>query len=77
MRHIRVLAGAVAVLTTAAVLFTAALLTGPFPIAGFGTWFIATQIVWVFGAIAMTLLPLAVLRRRLAAAWTRRPAIRS
>jgi hypothetical protein len=75
MRNGQVLAGTVSLVTTAAVLFAASFLTGKVPVAGFGTWFVATQIVWVFGGIAMLLLPLAILRRRLASARTRRPVV--
>ncbi|MBM3526314.1 MAG: hypothetical protein FJX57_25470 [Alphaproteobacteria bacterium] len=78
MRNGQVLAGAVALATTAAVLFAASFLAGRIPVAGFGTWFVATQIIWALGAIAMLLLPLVILRRRLAVARTRRPvALRS
>lgn len=73
MRHAGLIAIAVALMAATAGLVTASLLAGRIPTAGFGSWYAATQAVWVVGSVAMLLLPLMILRRRVAAARARRP----
>lgn len=73
MRQPGLIAIAVALIAAAAVPVAASLLAGRIATAGFGSWYVATQAVWVAGAIAMLLLPLVILRRRVTAARARRP----
>jgi hypothetical protein len=49
-------------------LYVTSVLTNHLVITGLSTWVLATLIVWVFGVIAMLLLPMVIFKETLAAA---------
>jgi hypothetical protein len=65
-RYVRVLTGGIALVTTFVGLFVTTLLTDRLVITGFLTWVLATLIVWLFGVIAVLLLPLVIFKKALA-----------
>lgn len=73
IRYARVLIGGIALVTTFVGLFVTTLLTSHLVITGFATWVLATLIVWVFGVIAMLVLPLFIFKKTLAQARANRP----
>jgi putative membrane protein len=73
MRHARMLVGGVSLVTILVSFFVTSLLTNHLAISGLSTWVLATLIVWVFGVIAMLLLPMVIFKKTLAAARAGRP----
>jgi putative membrane protein len=73
MRHARMLVGGVSLVTILASFFVTSLLTNHLAITGLSTWVLATLIVWVFGVIAMLLLPMVIFKKTLAGAGGNRP----
>jgi hypothetical protein len=65
-RYARVLTGGIALVTTFLGLLVTTWLTDGLAITGASTWVIATLIVWLFGVIAVLLLPLFVFKQALA-----------
>ncbi len=55
--------GGVGLLSTFVALFLTSLISGNFDIDGIGTWFGATVVVWLFGAIAAFILPFLLVKR--------------
>lgn len=66
-RYTRVLTGGIALVTTFVGLFVTTLLTDGLVITGFSTWVLATLIVWLFGVVAVLVLPLVIFKKVLAA----------
>ena len=73
MRYARALLGACALVTIIVALLVTSLLTNHLTITGAMTWVFATLIVWLFGMVAMLLLPLVIFKKTLAAAARNRP----
>src|SRR5262245_20498271 len=73
MRHARMLVGGVSLVTILVSFFVTSLLTNHLVITGLSTWVLATLIVWVFGVIAMLLLPMVVFKKTLAETRAGRP----
>ncbi len=65
-RYARVLTGGIALVTTFLGLLVTTWLTDGLTIAGASTWVIATLIVWLFGVIAVLVLPLVIFKQALA-----------
>ncbi len=55
--------GGVGLISTFVALFLTSLISGYFSIDGIGTWFGATVVVWLFGAIAAFILPFFLVKR--------------
>jgi uncharacterized membrane protein YvlD (DUF360 family) len=55
--------GGVGLLSTFVALFLTSLISSSFDIDGIGTWFGATVVVWLFGAIAAFILPFLLVKR--------------
>jgi hypothetical protein len=68
MRYARVLIGGVSLVTILVSLFATSVLTNHLVITGLSTWVLATLIIWVFGVIAMLLLPMVIFKKALAGA---------
>lgn len=68
MRYARALTGGIALVTTFAGLFVTTLLNDGLVISGLSTWVLATLIVWLFGVIAMLVLPLFIFKQTLGTA---------
>ena len=68
MRYARMLVGGVSLVTILVSLYVTSVLTNHLVITGLSTWVLATLIVWVFGVIAMLLLPMVIFKETLAAA---------
>ena len=69
MRYARMLVGGISlVVIFVSLLVTTLLSRGDLVITGVSTWILATLIVWVFGVIAMLLLPMVIFKKTLAAA---------
>lgn len=69
MRYARMLVGGISlVVIFVSLLVTTLLARGDLVISGVSTWILATLIVWVFGVIAMLLLPMVIFKKTLAAA---------
>ena len=66
-KHARALTGGIALVTTFAGLLVTTWLTHGLQITGVSTWIIATLIVWLFGVVAVLLLPLVIFKKTLAA----------
>ena len=73
LRHARMLVGGVSMVTILVSFFATSLLTNHLVITGVSTWVLAALIVWVFGVIAMLLLPMVIFKKTLAAARAGRP----
>ena len=67
------LTGGISLVTIFISLLVTTLLTSNLVITGFSTWVLATLIIWVFGVVAMLLLPMVIFRKTLAAARSDRP----
>ncbi len=65
-KYVRALTGGIALVTTFVGLLVTTWLTDGLRISGFSTWVLATLIVWLFGVIAMLVLPLFVFKKALA-----------
>ncbi|QRZ15122.1 phage holin family protein [Paracoccus methylovorus] len=67
-QHARALTGGIALVTTFAGLLVTTWLTDGLQINGVSTWIIATLIVWLFGVVAVLLLPMIIFKKALAKA---------
>lgn len=65
-KHARALTGGIALVTTFVGLVVTTWLTTGLQITGASTWVIATLIVWLFGVVAILLLPLVIFKKALA-----------
>jgi hypothetical protein len=65
--HARAITGGIALVTTFVGLLVTTWLTGGLVIEGAGTWLFATLIVWLFGVVAVLVLPLVIFKKALAA----------
>ncbi len=69
MRYARALVGGISLVVIFVSLLVTSLLAGNYlVITGISTWILATLIVWVFGVIAMLVLPMVIFKKTLAAA---------
>ena len=69
MRYARMLVGGISLVVIFVSLLVTSLIAGSgLVITGVSTWILATLIVWVFGVIAMLLLPMLIFKKTLAAA---------
>ncbi len=66
-RYARAITGGIALVTTFVGLLVTTWLTDGLVIAGAGTWLAATLIVWLFGVVAVLVLPLLIFKKALAA----------
>jgi hypothetical protein len=66
-RYARAITGGIALVTTFVGLLVTTWLTGGLVISGAGTWLGATLIVWLFGVVAVLLLPMVIFKKALAA----------
>jgi hypothetical protein len=66
-KHVRAITGGIALVTTFVGLLVTTWLTDGLQITGFSTWVIATLVVWLFGVIAVMVLPLVIFKKALAA----------
>jgi putative membrane protein len=66
VRYARVLTGGIALVTTFVGLLVTTWLTDGLVITGFSTWVLATLIVWLFGVIAVLVLPMVIFKKVLA-----------
>ncbi len=66
-KHVRAITGGIALVTTFFGLLVTTWLTDGLQITGFSTWVLATLIVWLFGVIALLVLPLVIFKKALAA----------
>ena len=73
MLYARALLGSCALVTIFVALLVTSLLSDHLTITGTTTWVLATLIVWIFGMVAMLLLPLIIFKKTLAAATRERP----
>ena len=73
LRYARALLGGCALVTIFVALLVTSLLSSHLTISGAMTWVFATLIVWLFGMVAMLLLPLIIFKKTLAAATRERP----
>ena len=65
-KYVRALTGGIALVTTFVGLLVTTWLTDGLQITGFSTWVIATLVVWLFGVIAVLVLPLVIFKKALA-----------
>jgi hypothetical protein len=65
--------GGVSLVSILVSFFVTTIITSQIVITGFSTWVLATLIVWIFGIIAMLLLPMVIFKKTLAAARGGRP----
>jgi putative membrane protein len=65
-KYVRAITGGIALVTTFVGLLVTTWLTDGLQITGFSTWVIATLVVWVFGVIAVLVLPLVIFKKALA-----------
>lgn len=65
-KYVRAITGGIALVTTFVGLLVTTWLTDGLQIAGFSTWVIATLVVWLFGVIAILVLPLVIFKKVLA-----------
>lgn len=70
-KHARALTGGIALVTTFVGLVVTTWLSNGLHISGTSTWIIATLIVWLFGVVAVLLLPLVIFKKTLASARSR------
>jgi len=69
MRYARMLVGGISLVVIFVSLLITSLIAGSgLVITGVSTWILATLIVWVFGVVAMLLLPMVLFKKTLAAA---------
>jgi hypothetical protein len=68
MRYARTLVGGVSLVTILVAFLVTTFLTSHLTISGLSTWVLAALIVWLFGVIAMLLLPMFVFKKTLATA---------
>lgn len=68
MRYARALIGGISLVVILASLLVTSLISSHLVITGFSTWILATLIIWVFGVIAMLLLPMVIFKKTLAQA---------
>lgn len=73
MRYARVLTGGISLVTIFVSLLVTTFLSSGLVITGVSTWILATLIIWVFGVVAMLLLPLVIFKKTLAAARANQP----
>lgn len=73
MLYTRALMGGSALVTIFVALLITSFLSSHLTITGVTTWVFATLIVWLFGVVAMLLLPLVIFKKTLAAAARNRP----
>lgn len=66
-KYVRAITGGIALVTTFFGLLVTSWLTSGLVITGFSTWVLATLIVWLFGVIAVLVLPLVIFKKALAA----------
>ncbi len=66
LKYVRAITGGIALVTTFVGLLVTTWLTDGLTISGLSTWVIATLIVWLFGVIAMLVLPLFIFKKALA-----------
>ena len=66
-KYVRAITGGIALVTTFFGLLVTTWLTNGLQITGFSTWVLATLIVWLFGVIALLVLPMVVFKKALAA----------
>jgi len=71
MRYTRALVGGSSLVTVFVALLVTSYLSSHLTITGVTTWVFATLFVWVFGVVAMLLLPLVIFKKTLAAAAAR------
>jgi hypothetical protein len=67
LRYARALVGGISLVTILVSFFVTSFLTSHLVITGVTTWILAALIVWVFGLVAMLLLPLVIFKKTLAA----------
>ena len=65
-KYVRALTGGIALVTTFVGLLVTTWLSDGLQITGFSTWVIATLVVWLFGVIAVLVLPLVIVKKALA-----------
>ena len=65
-KYVRAITGGIALVTTFVGLLVTTWLTDGLQITGFSTWVIATLVVWLFGVIAVLVLPLVIFKKVLA-----------
>ena len=65
-KYVRAVTGGIALVTTFVGLLVTTWLTDGLQITGFSTWVIATLVVWLFGVIAILVLPLVIFKKALA-----------
>jgi putative membrane protein len=65
-KYVRAITGGIALVTTFVGLLVTTWVTDGLQISGFSTWVIATLLVWLFGVIAMLVLPLVIFKKALA-----------
>ena len=68
MRYARMLVGGISLVVIFVSLLVTSLISSNLVISGVTTWILATLIVWVFGVVAMLLLPMLIFKKTLAAA---------
>ena len=73
MRYARALTGGISLVVIFISLLVTSLLSSGLVITGVSTWVLATLIIWVFGVVAMLLLPLVIFKKTLAAARANQP----
>jgi hypothetical protein len=73
--YARALLGGCALVTIFVALLVTSLISSHLSITGVLTWVYATLIVWIFGMVAMLLLPFVIFKKTLAAAAGSRPAV--
>ena len=73
MRYARVLTGGISLVTIFVSLLVTTFLSSGLVITGVSTWILATLIIWVFGVVAMLLLPLVIFKKTLGAARANQP----
>ncbi len=66
-KHARAITGGIGLVTTFVGLLVTTWLTSGLQISGTTTWVIATLVVWLFGVIAIMVLPLVIFKKALAA----------
>ena len=66
-KYARAITGGIALVTTFIGLLLTSWLTSGLVITGAGTWLMATLIVWLFGVVALLVLPLVIFKKTLAA----------
>lgn len=66
-KHLRAITGGIALVTIFVGLLVTTWLTDGLVITGVSTWVLATLVVWLFGVIALLVLPLVIFKKALAA----------